>query len=204
MKIIRPSFKIEDQVDGMEVLRKIEKAGRTCYKSEDKITDESCMAFVKKIIASGHHSVLEHEKVTVRVVCDRSTSHQGVRHRIATFSQESQRFCNYSKDGFGNEITFVQPDFTLEEDDLDLLLAIESHYFKKISQGKKPQQARFFLPNGTKTEFVVTMNLRSWRHFFELRTSPKADTQIQEIAKGLLSEFKRLIPVVFDDIEVTQ
>ncbi len=202
MRVINPGFVIEDEINGLEVLKKIERAGRTCYKSEAKITEDSCKEFTKKIIASGHHSVLEHEKVTVRVVCDRSTSHQGVRHRIATFSQESQRFCNYSKDGFGNEITFVQPDFTLEEDDLELLRLIEAHYFRKIAQGKKPQQARYFLPNGTKTEFVVTMNLRSWRHFFELRTSSKADAQIQEIANGLLAEFKRLIPVVFDDIKV--
>lgn len=200
MKIIKPSFTIEDQVDGYEVLRKIEKAGRTCYKSEEKITIDSCMAFVKKIIASGHHSVLEHEKITVRIVCDRGVTHEIVRHRIASYSQESTRYCNYGKGG----VTYIQPEFSLDDEDIELLDRIERHYLKKLSDGKTPQQARYFLPNGLKTEIVMTMNLREWRHFFTLRTSKAAHPQMREIAIPLLQELKSLIPIIFDDIEVAQ
>ena len=110
MRIVKPSFHIEE-VDGMELLKKIEKAGRTCYKSEDRITDDSALTFVKTICKSGHESVLEHEKVTVRIICDRGVSHEIVRHRIAAYSQESTRYCNYSNSKFGNEITVIEPLF---------------------------------------------------------------------------------------------
>ena len=210
MKIIKQGFIIEDQIDGMEVLRKIEKAGRTCYKSEAFITDDSCMAFVKKIIASGHHSVLEHEKVTVRIICDRGVTHEIVRHRIASYSQESTRYCNYGKEGFGKEITVVKPSFWPDEQLEDgfakywiwhcHMARCEEAYMILLQLGASPQEARSVLPNSLKTEIVMTMNLREWRHFFTLRTSKAAHPQMREVAAPLLREFKSLIPIVFDDI----
>ena len=195
MKIIKSYYKIEDNIDGKEILKNIEKYGRTCYKSEDKITDDSAEKFVKMIIKNGHESVLEHEKITVRIVCDRGVSHEIVRHRIGSYSQESTRYCNYS-----GEVKYIQPDFLLEFEDLDLLEKIESHYQKRISQGLKPQQARYFLPNGLKTEIVCTYNLREWRLFFKQRTSPAAHPQMREITIPLLNEFREKIPIVFDEI----
>ena len=209
MKVIKPFFEIEDRIDGMETLKKIEKAGRTCYKSEERITDDSCKAFVKRLIESGHHSVLEHEKVTVRVICDRGVSHEIVRHRIASYSQESTRYCNYSKGKFGSEITVIEPCFWNTDSKEDrrkreiwenTMRLIEKAYMELISLGASAQEARSILPNSLKTEIVMTMNLREWRHFFNLRTSRAAHPQMREIAIPLLEEFKRRIPVVFDDI----
>ena len=117
MKMIKPSFKIVDNIDGMEILKRIEAAGRTCYKSEDKITDDSCKDFVAKIMKSGHHSVIEHEKVSVRIICDRGVTHEIVRHRIASYSQESTRYCNYGAGKYGAEISLIDPCFFKDSDD---------------------------------------------------------------------------------------
>jgi thymidylate synthase (FAD) len=195
MKIQKACFKIEDAFAGDQILKNIEKYGRTCYKSEDKITDESAKKFVKTLIDKGHLSVLEHEKITVRIICDRGVSHEIVRHRIGSYSQESTRYCNYS-----GEVKYIQPDFILSNDDLLLLETIENHYKKRIDEGLKPQQARYFLPNGLKTEIVCTFNLREWRLVLKQRTSPSAHPQMREIMILLLSELKKQIPVIFDDI----
>lgn len=207
MKIIEPSFEILDKVNGMEVLQKIELCGRVCYKSESRITEDSAIKFVRNILNSGHESVLEHEKITVRIVCDRGVSHEIVRHRIASYSQESTRYCNYSKDGFGNELTFIRPLFWKDNrqqmTNWERSMAdMEHDYIQAIQAGATPQEARSVLPNSLKTEIIVTMNLREWRHFFKLRTSSKAHPQMREISIPLLAAFKTLIPVVFDDIEV--
>ncbi len=207
MKIVEPSFEILDKVDGMEMLRKIEMCGRVCYKSESRITKDSAQKFVQYILNSGHESVLEHEKVTVRIVCDRGISHEIVRHRIASYSQESTRYCNYSKDGFGNELTFIRPFFWKDNrqqmTNWERSMAdMEHDYIQAIQAGATPQEARSILPNSLKTEIIVTMNLREWRHFFRLRTSNKAHPQMREISIPLLDTFKTLIPIVFDDIKV--
>lgn len=204
MRIIKPGFYIEE-VNGMEVLKKIEKAGRTCYKSEDKITDDSALTFVKTICKSGHESVLEHEKVTVRIVCDRGVSHEIVRHRIAAYSQESTRYCNYSNSKFGNEITVIEPFFFKDNPESyelwkTAMEQAEATYFALLKAGASPQEARSVLPNSLKTEIVVTYNLREWRHFFKLRTSAAAHPQMREIARPLLKAFQEQIPIVFDDI----
>ncbi len=207
MKIIEPSFEILDKINGMEVLQKIELCGRVCYKSESRITEDSAIKFVRNILNSGHESVLEHEKITVRIVCDRGVSHEIVRHRIASYSQESTRYCNYSKDGFGNELAFIRPLFWKDNrqqmTNWERSMAdMEHDYIQAIQAGATPQEARSVLPNSLKTEIIVTMNLREWRHFFKLRTSSKAHPQMREISIPLLAAFKTLIPVVFDDIEV--
>lgn len=206
MKIIAPYHEIISKIDGAEMLRNIELCGRVCYKSEDRITDGSAEKFVGMILKSGHESVLEHEKITVRFVCDRGVTHEIVRHRIASYSQESTRYCNYSKDKFGNEITFIRPCFWAEDDDKfnlwkEAMQNIENEYVKLISLGAKPEEARSILPNSVKTEIMVTMNLREWRHFFKLRTAERAHPQIREIAIPLLNELKTLVPVIFDDID---
>lgn len=207
MKIVEPSFEIMDKIEGNSILKKVELCGRVCYKSEKAITEESAEKFVRNIIESGHESVLEHEKVTVRIICDRGVTHEIVRHRIASYSQESTRYCNYSKDKFGGEISFIRPCFW-EDDDRkfelwkNAMYKCEKIYLEMIESGATPQEARSVLPNSLKTEIIVSMNLREWRHFFKLRTSERAHPQMREIAISLLMEFKKLIPVVFDDITI--
>jgi len=205
MKIIPPSFDIIGDVNGAEVLKNIERAGRTCYKSEDLITPDSAAAFVKRILKRGHESVIEHDKATVRIVCDRGVSHEIVRHRIASFSQESTRYCNYAKDKFGNELTFIRPFFWQEDSDKyrlwqKTMQTIEDAYMEMLEMGATPEEARSILPNSLKTEILVTMNMRSWRHFFKLRTTEGAHPQMREVARPLLGAFKNKIPVLFDDI----
>lgn len=205
MKIIKPYYEIE-QVDGEQILRKIEAAGRTCYKTEDKITPTSAREFVAMILKRGHESVLEHEKVTVRVICDRGVTHEWVRHRIASYSQESTRYCNYTKGKFGGEITVIDPSPFMTSDQYDvwkfILQQVEKAYSELVKSGLSPQIARSVLPNSLKTEIVVTHNIREWRYFFKMRTSQAAHPQMRELTIPLLEDMKKLIPVVFDDIVV--
>lgn len=208
MKEIRPYFEILDDINGAEMLKRLERCGRVCYKSEDKITEGSAEKFIGMILRSGHESVLEHEKITVRFVCDRGVTHEIVRHRIASYSQESTRYCNYCKDKFGNELTFIRPCFWADDSEeyavwKQTMEEIEKSYFKLISLGAKPEEARSILPNSLKTEIVCTMNLREWRHFFKLRTAERAHPQIREISAALLEELKKRIPVIFDDINTS-
>ena len=208
MKEIRPSFEIMDDIDGAKILQKLERCGRVCYKSEDKITEGSAEKFIGMILKSGHESVLEHEKLTVKFNCYRGVTHEIVRHRIASYSQESTRYCNYSKDKFGNELTFIRPCFWADDSEeyavwKQAMEEIEKTYVKLISLGAKPEEARSILPNSLKTEIVCTMNLREWRHFFRLRTAERAHPQIREISVALLDELKKRIPVIFDDINTS-
>ncbi len=207
MKIIKPYIELENIPDGAEILRTLERIGRTCYKSEAKITETSAEKFVRGIIKSGHESVIEHVSVSVRIVCDRGVTHEIVRHRIASYSQESTRYCNYANDKFTNELTFIEPCFWKGEDGEEKLnlwktamQSCEDDYLKLIEMGAKPEQARSVLPNSLKTEIVCTMNLREWRHFFKLRTAREAHPQMIEVARMILDKFKEVIPVVFDDI----
>lgn len=207
MKIIEPYFEFLDEIDGKKILQKIEKMGRVCYKSEDKITDDSAKIFIASILKNGHESVIEHEKISVRIVCDRGVSHEIVRHRIASYSQESTRYCNYCNEKFGKELTLIKPvfwEFGSEEYNqwYMAMQGIEETYNRLIEMGSKPQEARTVLPNSLKTEIVVTMNLREWRHFFKLRTSIKAHPQMREIACNMLKAFKERLPIIFDDIEM--
>lgn len=207
MKVISPSFEMLGNVNPNEMLKNIETCGRVCYKSEAGITDSSADPFIRKIIRSGHESVLEHEKITVKIICDRGVTHEIVRHRIASYSQESTRYCNYSKDKFGNELTFIKPCFWSEDSKpyliwLEQMKVIEGNYLELIFQGASPEQARSILPNSLKTEIVVTMNLREWRHFFKLRTSMRAHPQIREISIPLFNEICSILPAIFDDIVI--
>ena len=211
MKLVSAYFIIEDEINGEEIIKKIEKAARNCYKSEGKISADSTKKLIKSILEKGHESIIEHEKVTVRVICDRGVTHEIVRHRLASYSQESTRYCNYSKNSFGSEITVIEPCFWKNKNEKDKqknntwkksMEEAEKAYMKLIELGATPEEARSVLPNSLKTEIVMTMNLREWRHFFKLRTSDAAHPQMREIARPLLNEFKKRIPVIFDDIKV--
>jgi thymidylate synthase (FAD) len=207
MKIVKASYTIESEINGLEILKQIERVGRTCYKSDDKITDESAIKFVEGLISRGHEAMIEHNSLSVRFVCDRGVSHEIVRHRLASFGQESTRYCNYSKFKFGNEITVIEPLFFKTNSTQRIIWekAIrdsETSYFMLLDSGALAQEARSVLPNSLKTEIVVTMNIREWRHFFKLRTEMVAHPQMRELTIPLLTELKTLIPVVFDDIKI--
>ena len=205
MRVVEPSFVIKGHVDGKQMLKNIEEAGRLCYKSENLIKEDSAEKFIANIIARGHESVIEHEKITALITCDRGVTHEIVRHRIASYSQESTRYCNYSKNKFGNELTFIKPYFWAEDSDkykiwLESMAAVEKAYMQLLELGATPEEARSILPNSLKTDIFVTMNLREWRHFFKLRVHEASHPQMREIARPMLDHFKQLLPVVFDDI----
>ena len=210
MKIIEPSYEIISMPHKSVALRDIERAGRTAYKSEDKITEDSAEKFVKMILKRGHDSVLEHCSASVRIICDRGVSHEIVRHRIGVaYTQESTRFCNYSKDKFGNDCTFIRPHFWDESTDAnamkqfiwrEAMAEAEAAYLSLLKRGATAQEARSVLPNSLKTEIVCTYTFRAWRHFFSLRTPLSAHPQMRQITIPMLKEFRERIPVAFDDV----
>ena len=193
MQITKPSVQILSYTE--DALTLIEEAGRTCYKSEQQGDPE---AFVQMLIKRGHESVLEHASVTVRIVCDRGVSHELVRHRIASYSQESTRYCNYAKKG----VEFIKPTFKSAEAEIAWHEAMEKAellYVILLDLGEPPQIARSVLPNSLKTEIVVTMNIREWRHFLKLRTASAAHPQMREIAWMCTEKLNQIIPVVFEE-----
>lgn len=209
MKIIKSSYEILTPIPegGKSELQFIEKCGRTAYKSEDKITDDSAERFVKNLIKRGHESVLEHSMLTVKFICDRGISHELVRHRLCSFTQESTRYCNYSNDKFGNELTFIEPCYfvprtSMYDTWLYSCMDCEEKYLAMLQGGAKPEEARSILPNSLKTEIIVTANYREWRNIFKLRTAKAAHPQMRELMIPLLKELQKKIPVIFDDIEV--
>jgi len=196
MQIIQPFAELLGEIDGIAMLRHVERCGRVCYKSEWRITEDSYAAFVRKIIANGHEAVLEHASATVRVVCDRGVSHEIVRHRLASYCQESTRYVGY------DDIEVVCPQGLSEEQFAaweTAMFACEQAYKRLREQGCAPQIARSVLPNALKTELTMTANLREWRHFFKLRLSPAAHPQMREAAALILQELQAKIPIVFDE-----
>lgn len=208
MKIINASYEILTPINGEQILKDIEKIGRTCYKSENLITEDSSRIFVRNLIKRGHEAMLEHNNITVRFICDRGVSHELVRHRLASFAQESTRYCNYSKDKFGNELTFIKPCFWNNETNVNylnwenVLKNVECAYFSMLKCGATPQEARSILPNSLKTEVVMSANIRELRHFFKLRCDKVAHPQMRELAIPLCKELQEKIPVIFDDIKL--
>lgn len=213
MRIIEPSYEILTPISdgGIKELQHIERIGRVCYRSECKITEdgESAKEFVKMLIDRGHEAMIEHSFLSVKFIVDRGVSHELVRHRIASFAQESTRYCNYSKDKFGNEITFIKP-FFFEEKSTEYFLwkrvmgDAEYCYFNLLENGATPQEARSVLPNSTKTEITITANYREWRAFFKLRTAKAAHPSMREVTIPLLKELKEKLPVIFDEIETEE
>lgn len=208
MKIIKPSFEILTPIDREAVLKHLETVARTCYKSEDKITKQSAPKMVKGLIKSHHTAMIEHFSVSVKMIVDRGVSHEIVRHRIASYAQESTRYCNYSQGKFGNEITVIKPLFFDEGTPEYIIweascMQAEKAYNELIEMGRSPQEARSVLPNSLKTEIVVTMNLREWIHFFNLRalgTTGAPHPQMKEIAMMVLEEFSNQLPEIFGDM----
>ncbi len=219
MKVIKPSFEILNEPNWPEVLLQLERAMRTCYKSEDKITEGSAEKLIRSIIKRGHESTLEHVSMSVRFICDRGVSHELVRHRLCSFSQESTRYVNYG----GGDIQFVLPPWMNcsylgefsefpsgpvidgEWDAEDIWMAecsrSETAYGHLLDEGWQPQQARSVLPNSLKTEIVVTTNLRDWRHIFHLRCDKTAHPQMREIMIPLYDYLNEQCPVIFDSVE---
>ncbi|MGI9952478.1 FAD-dependent thymidylate synthase [Moorellaceae bacterium AZ2] len=185
------------------IMGKLERYARVCYKSEGKIKDHTAPPFLKNILQRGHESVIEHEKITVLMVVDRGISHEIVRHRLGSYSQESTRYCNYGRDQFGREITVIEPFFLAGKEAYhywkEACLAAEKSYMALL-ETCTPQEARSVLPTSLKTELVVTYNIREWRHFFRLRCSPAAHPQMRQVAIPLLLLFKEKLPVLFEDI----
>lgn len=214
MQVIKPSIEIIDMEDYEKIVKKIERIGRVCYKSEGKITEDSAEKFIRGLLTRQHESVIEHENVTVRFVCDRGVTHEIVRHRIASYSQESTRYCNYSGDKFNSQITVIdlasgfQYDLSKENDKAKYevwakaMENAEQAYFRMLELGATPQEARSVLPNSLKTEIVVTMNLRSWRNFFRLRVDSHAHPQMREVATMLYEEFQKRLPVFVADLDI--
>lgn len=205
MKIIDPSFSFMQVPDGDFILRHLEQAARTCYKSEDKADADSARKLLSRIIRLGHDSVLEHISVTVRIICDRGVTHELVRHRLCSFSQESTRYANYAQDKFGSEITVIRPFFWAEDDARYALwrkamLACEEVYLRLVEAGATAQEARSVLPNSLKTEIVTSANLREWRHIFKLRCDKAAHPQMRQVMLPLLAAFHERIPLIFEDL----
>lgn len=208
MRIIKAGYEILDPLNGEEILKKIERVARVCYKSEEKIGEGTAEKMVRALVKSKHEAMLEHFSFSVKFIVDRGVSHELVRHRVASFAQESTRYCNYGHEG---EITVIEPCFWSWSKDgikynewLSACEMAESYYLSLLEMGATPQEARAVLPNSLKTEVVMTANLREWRHFFSLRacgSTGKPHPQMLEVAVPLLKEVKSLIPVVFDDLE---
>lgn len=194
MNIINQSWEYTFKPEKDQVLNLIESAGRICYKTEINSTPD----FIKKRISSGHDSILEHMSIGIKVITDRGVTHEIVRHRIGcSYSQESTRYVNYNK----IDIKFIQPvDFKLDSSDIKILEDIETHYNKNIENKRTPQQARYFLCNGLKTEIFMTLTIRAWRHFLNLRCSSGAHPQMRDLALSLLKVFHEDFPILFDDI----
>ena len=221
MKLIKPSVEILDELHGDTILKILERVARTCYKSEDKITDntDSAKRLLKTILTNRHASILEFVNVTVKFTCSIGCAREITRHRIGSYSQESTRYCNYTQDKFGNQLTFIIPEWAnLEEGEYHaeevsnlpdgkeytfarFALAVSDAYRVLVEyDGRKPEEAREVLPLCTKTEINVQYNLREWMHFFELRCSNHAHPEIRNLAKTVLNEFHNKIPLIFDEL----
>jgi thymidylate synthase (FAD) len=205
MKIIEPSIEVEN-FNGKQIMKNIEKACRTCYRSEDKITDESYKTLLKNCVNRGHESVMEHEKITVRMICDIGVYKDLTRHRIASFSIESTRYCNYGKDKFDNEIKFIKPCNIEENSDLyafwkHTMERIEMNYIHMANNGATPDQMRMILPHSTAAVVTMTANIREWRHILDLRTKKMTHPSIRQILIPLLLLFKKEMPELFEEIE---
>lgn len=221
MYLLRARYDLMTEIDQDFILKFIESIGRVCYKSEDRTGPGTAERFCQMILRSGHESVIEHFSFTVKFTIDRGVSHELVRHRLAAYSQESTRYCNYGKKGvvyiippwldlpegeclvFGSNVLLDKTSANVSGDTYDWLLALqqaEGFYGRLLNQGWRPEQARSVLPNALKTEIVATYNLREWRHIFKLRTMGRAHPQMREVMIPLLAELKVKLPAFFGDI----
>jgi len=205
MKIIEPKIEIEN-ANYNQIMKNLERACRTCYRSEDKITEESYKTLLKNCINRGHESILEHEKITIRMICDIGVYKDLTRHRHASFSIESTRYCNYGKDKFENQIKFIKPvnieeGTEIYEEWKKSLEEIEKHYIKMVELGATPDQMRMILPHSTAALVTMTANIREWKHILSLRCTKHAHPAVEQVMIPLLIHFKKNMPEIFENIE---
>ena len=216
MKIIEPKIWVE-AYDPVKIMRNLERACRTCYRSEDLITEDSYKRLLKNCINRGHESILEHEKITIRMICDVGVYKDLTRHRFGSFSIESTRYCNYGKDKFENEIKFIKPVFYVDSwmgknDDLTKEECISLHWYETMNHieeaymlmsedGAAPDQMRMILPHSTAAEVTMTANIREWRHILDLRTKKMTHPAIRQLLIPLLLKFQYTMPELFGEIE---
>lgn len=219
MKIINPKIYAE-KFNGIQIMKRIERACRTCYRSEGKITEDSYKKLLTNCITRGHESVLEHEKITIKMLCDVGVYKDLTRHRIASFSIESTRYCNYSKDKFNNKINFIRPVFytdswiqtnyegsAMTEEELksmywyNCMEEIQDTYMKMSKLGCTPDEMRMILPHSTAAYVTMTANIREWKHILTLRTSKHTHPAVQQLMIPLLLKLKKEMPEIFDDVE---
>jgi len=203
MEIIKPSYEILTNINGIEILKFIEKISRVCYKSEDKIDLTSYTIFIKKLVANNHLAMLEHFNISIKFIHNREFTHELVRHRVASYAQESTRYINYAKQNEG--LIFIKPYWFDKQEHLietwqALMLNIENNYISMKNFGLSPQAIRGILPNDIKTEIVVTTNLREWKHILELRLASSAHPDMRRILYPLALELKNKIPIIFDNL----
>ena len=203
MRIVKP-YVIVEKFDEVQVMKRIERACRTCYRSEGKITEDSYKNLIKNCINRGHESVLEHEKVTVRIYNDIGSYKDLTRHRFASFSVESTRYCSYDKDKYGNEISFMDPVYIEDEKVYEVwkktMQDIENSYLEMKKLGATTDMCRNILPHSTAAEYTMTANIREWKHIFELRANNHVHPAIRQVMIPLLKYFKEQMPDIFGDI----
>lgn len=204
MKIVEPWVKVED-FDGIKIMKNIERACRTCYRSEGKITDDSYKNLIKNCITRGHESVLEHEKITVRLYCDIGVYKDITRHRHASFSIESTRYCSYDKDKYSNQISVMNPVYIEDKEIYDewktAMEEMEKHYMKMKALGATTDMCREVLPHSTAAEVTMTSNIREWKHIFSLRCNNHVHPAVRQVMIPLLKFFKEEMPIIFDEVE---
>ena len=208
MIIVKPSYQILTKIDPVKQLQLIEKISRVCYKSENNIdkSGQSAKKLISALLKWKHEAMIEHSFMSVKFICDRGVSHELVRHRIASFAQESTRYCNYASGKFSNQITVIEPYFYKSDKKKYAVWKkacenAEKAYISLLSAGSTPQEARSVLPNSLKTEITVSTNFREWRNIFKLRCASDAHPQIRQLLIPLLKQLKKSIPLIFDDIE---
>lgn len=205
MIIVKPKIEIE-KFDGVQIMKNIERACRTCYRSEGSITEDSYKNLLKNCINRGHESVLEHEKITVRMLCSINTYKDLTRHRAgASFSIESTRYCNYSKDKFDNNIKFIDPVYITDVNNYacwrECMKSIENYYMLVANNKGTPDQCRTMLPHSVAAEVTMSCNIREWKHVLDLRTKKTVHPEIRQLLIPLLLEFKRTMPEIFEGVE---
>ena len=204
MRLVEPWIKVEN-FDGVKIMKRIERACRTCYRSEDKISEESYKNLLTNCLNRGHESVLEHEKITVRIYSDIGTYKDLTRHRFASFSVESTRYCSYNKDKYGNEIAVVNPVYMEDKEVFETwkkaIEDMEKAYMKMKELGASTDMCREVLPHSTAAEYTMTANIREWKHILELRTTNHVHPAIRQVLIPLLLLFKEQMPEIFGDIE---
>lgn len=204
MRIVEPWIKVE-KIDGVKIMKKIEKACRTCYRSEGMLSEESYKNLLKNCLNRGHESVMEHEKVTVRIYNDVGSYKDLTRHRFASFSIESTRYCSYDKDKYGNEIAFINPSYIEDKEIYEewkkAMQEIEVRYMKMKELGATTDMCREILPHSTAGEYVMTANIREWKHILSLRTTKHVHPSIRQVLIPLLKYFQQEMPEIFENVE---